>query len=246
MPMVIRYLLAGAILCWANPALADQLWQLGGAKSKPALTEATESSYLLRDQTALRELLTRAPPESSGDSTYLIRIPMPGGRLQTFSIVESSIMEAGLEAQLPGLRSYKVYGVDDPSASGRVEITPQGFGGMIHTSAGRVFIDPDSINGAEDVYVSRFARRDRQASGFACGVDSMDSDISLQQNFAARAQNRVPGNLLTYRIAVSATEEYIAAISPTRKGSMPSPRFRMTTMAGSAAACRLFTNMPTA
>jgi hypothetical protein len=62
-----------------------------------------------------------------GPSDTVISLPAPGGGMQRFAILESSIMEAGLAAAHPEIKTYAGVGIDDPTARLRADTTPLGF-----------------------------------------------------------------------------------------------------------------------
>jgi len=166
--------------------------------------------------------LSRAPNEVRGTSD-MISLPMPDGSLAKFSIVESPSMEDGLADEFPQIKSYKVYGIDDPSASGRVDMSPNGFRGMLMTSQGRVFIDPINYAANPSRYLSKFRTDSNSDSvrNFQCGVHSLTENDNKVSNFSRSAPlQRVSGSLTSYRIAVSATSEYVTAVGGTLDAAM--------------------------
>lgn len=79
---------------------------------------------------ALDQVLSRAPFEGSGrvrDSSAVITLPRPDGSFELFAFVESPIMEPGLAARYPQIRTYLGQGLDNPAATVRFDMTPQGF-----------------------------------------------------------------------------------------------------------------------
>lgn len=199
----------------------SDLWQIANTASKVNNADAAIQYFGIDDQ-ALRSKLNLVPNELRGQ-TDTIQLPMPDGTLARFTIVESSIMEDGLAAKFPDIKSYKVYGIDDPSASGRVDLSPKGFRGMLMTSQGRVFIDPDQST--SNRYVSRL-RNGRHAHAdpeqpFQCSVYDLPNNRTVPQNFSSnKTVSRIPGSLTTYRIAVSATPEYVTAVGGTLNTAM--------------------------
>ena len=193
---------------------ADGIWQsMDNRFARSAEPSAREYRV---DMLALRQRLQEAALRRPQEPPQIIRLPMPDGSIARFHIYESSIMQAALARRFPDIRTYKVYGIDDPGASGRLDITPLGFHAMLHTSQGRVFIDPDSSLPQNDRYSAR-AQGPANGSAMICGVDEHEFTSAARPAaspvpVAARTAARVTGALLEYRLAVSATAEYVTAV----------------------------------
>ena len=120
------------------------------------------------------------------------------------------MVEAGFAADFPEFKTYRVRGIDDPIARGRVSLSRLGFHGVLSTSHGRIFIDPQSLKVGDNRFVMR-RRRDTSAlmaSPRHCAVNEIDQSRRPRSSPVARTAARVQGRLLRYRLAVSATEEY--------------------------------------
>lgn len=157
---------------------------------------------------ALRQALAAAPLEFTSSQGSELDLPMPNGSMQRFRLELSPILAPELAARYPEITTYQVHGVDDPGASGRLDMTPQGFHGMITSAAGTVFIDPDGSGGYRSYYKGDYALAQRgmgAESGFACAVDG-DQQTALRSD-GATAQ-RTSGQRRNYRLAVAATGEY--------------------------------------
>ena len=190
----------------------QQIWQdmtLEQARSRGA---EPGISYFNADDVALRDLLGQVPHRSSGDFSHQIQLPMPDGSLAWFQIIESPIMEDGLAQHYPDIKTFKVFGIDDEYASGRVDITARGFSGMLQTSDGRVFIDPDYSSSQANFYSSKYRNSGQPGQPFSCGVHQLNQDREFSQNVESKAAQRIPGMLLEYRLAVSATQEYVSVM----------------------------------
>jgi hypothetical protein len=122
-------------------------------------------------------------------------------------VVESPVVAAGLAAKYPEIKTYKVTGIDDPHASGRIGITPLGLYGMIHTSAGVIYLDPEEPLAQIPVYRSR-SKGKVPLEKFSCGVHDAQHPVDESVNLGTRTASRMPGNLLEYDLAVAATFEY--------------------------------------
>jgi len=175
--------------------------------------ESTSIQYFEADEQALRDFLTLVPHELSGDDSYTIQLPMPDGSQTLYSIVESPIMEAGLATKFPEIKTFKVFGIDDPGASGRVDISQKGFRAMLFTSQGRVFIDPELSNLKSGRYVSQLRNSNDSGGTFQCSAGEIVSIRSELQMSSSKLSYRIPGNFITYRIAIAATPQYVVAVN---------------------------------
>jgi len=190
------------------------IWQ--DATSLQAQVDSPDSKIhqFSADHVALRNKLSFVPHESSRDFSQQIDLPMPDGSLASFSIVESPVMKPGLAAKYPEIKTFKVYGIDDPMASGRVDITPQGFHAMLFTAKGRLFIDPDHTSAQAGQYLSRY-RSGQPSQEFSCGMHKLNLEDEQNPEVSARLAARTPSMLLEYDLAVAATAEYVARLGGT-------------------------------
>lgn len=205
-------LLVGSVLAIFSATLqsASDIWQeatLAGRNPEP------DSRWYHADETALRASLALAPHEALRDESLIVELPMPDGELQSFVVVESPIMEPGLAAAFPAMKTYRLEGIDDAGASGRADLTTRGFRAMLRTARGILFIDPVVEPGQPRIYHSRF-RRGAPTQGFACGVHRLDPLLPDPVVAAGQPVNRQQGLFETYRIAVAATNDYVATIGP--------------------------------
>ena len=206
--IVALFLLFGSVAAKAS----QQIWQDMTPEQAQSRGLEIEARLFKADDVALRNLLGQVPNETLGDFSFQIKLPMPDGKLALFEIVESPIMQPGLAADFPDFKTFRVFGIDDPFASGRVSISPRGFHGMFFTSEGRVFIDPDHA-GQSGLYLSR-TRSGHPSQGFSCGVHELAINDRPTPEVKANYSHRVPGMLLEYQLAVAATEDYVTAVGP--------------------------------
>ncbi|MFN2411600.1 MAG: reprolysin-like metallopeptidase [Pyrinomonadaceae bacterium] len=176
------------------------------------------------DKAALRAELSNAPKEgapasAAGDNVILL--PMPDGSLSRFRIEHSPIVELGLAAKYPELNeTYRGQGIDDPSATVRLDFLPEGFHSMILSSRGTVLVDPYAPGDTEN-YITYYKRDAPRGPSFSCEVTDTGAvqklftakNASLESFVANAAPSVVSGGTLrTYRIAVAATNEYAATV----------------------------------
>jgi reprolysin-like metallo-peptidase family M12B len=173
------------------------------------------------DVDALEAQLALAPPERSaspGAPPLVLVLPYPDGTDQRFRVEESSILEPELQAKFPELRTFVAQGIDDPSATARLSLTPLGFHAMVLATSGTVFIDPYARWDAR--YALSYWKHDgRSASGapFRCEVHGDAVGDEPLEGFAAEAAPpqiaAASGTQLrTYRLALAGTVEYTTAV----------------------------------
>lgn len=163
------------------------------------------------DTTAMLALLDKAPMEFSAEAKnnpVVLSFPMPDGTISRFSIVKSTIMEAGLQAKFPYFRTLGGQGIDDPYATIKIDWTCMGFRAQVLSAiTGPVYIDPYSFNSKMN-YTSYY-KKDLPSKGpFTDEVEEAAADTKT----AARTNGTcIGGTLRAYRIAIACTGEYARA-----------------------------------
>ena len=198
---VLMLLVAGGVQA------SQDLWQDATAAQRTLGNSDSSSRYFTSDYEALKSLLMLAPHENTGDRSHYLQLPMPDGELAQFAVVESPIITPAEAALWPEVKTFKVFGIDDPHASGRVSITSLGFHGLVHTSNDWVFIDPQDFTSQNRLYKSRF-KSGASAPTFKCGVEGSHDVIDHSSISNRGYASRTPGNLLEYDFAVAVTLEY--------------------------------------
>ncbi|MBO0357613.1 T9SS type A sorting domain-containing protein [Hymenobacter sp. BT186] len=178
------------------------------ASQSPMLAALRQARPLTLDPTAVRAALAAAPLENqAGAAPLLFSLPLPNGTTEQFRVVESPVMEPGLAAQFPSIKTYSGVGVSDPTASVRLDVTPRGFHAQVLSGKGAVYIDPVSTTDQQH-YLS-FYHRDMQMQPFTCDVN--ESSTAQRNAGSTTSAQRVAGTTLrTFRLAVAATGEYTA------------------------------------
>ncbi len=137
------------------------------ARGGRAALKLQRSRAALLDRASLGALAATAPAEGSDaarQSPLIISLPHPDGGFQRFSIVDAPVMEPGLAAKHPEIRSYAGRGVDDPAANLRMSITPLGVQASVRSPKGAWYIDP-FYEKDDGVYVSYHRRDARRTAG---------------------------------------------------------------------------------
>lgn len=177
------------------------------------------------DKTTMRSILNRAPEEFASQSRsdgVVLSLPLPEGGFGRFRIEHSPIVEAGLLEKYPELgETYVGHGIDDVSATVRLDFLPSGFHAMIRAASGTVFVDPYAEGDTEN-YISYFKSDFRKTSDFECEVGQKTGFESIFDTNTLDRSELVTENppadvisgtqLRTYRLAVAATVEYTGAV----------------------------------
>ena len=159
-----RILLAAVTALAVTPATASAAtpWTSLGSKVEGRSASVAPSAYrgYALDRSALTRQLDRAPREgtrAAAKSAATVAIPGPDGSVQRFLVQDSPIMQKGLQEKYPNIRTFAVEGVDDRSATGRIDLTPLGFHAAIRSDRGTWYVDP-RFRTSDRVHVSYFAR----------------------------------------------------------------------------------------
>ena len=145
---------------------AAALWQdvtLPGPSST-ARTTGKEPALQLRrvraatlDLPGMRALALEAPMARGGSkvtsSSLTISLPHPSGGYQRFALEEAPVMEPGLAAKHPDIKTYRGRGIDDPGATLRMDITRLGLHASVRAPSGGWYVDPYYV-GDTSVYAS--------------------------------------------------------------------------------------------
>ncbi|MDB5236488.1 MAG: hypothetical protein JWR44_3481 [Hymenobacter sp.] len=190
----------------------------GAAAASPLAAALFQSQALTLDVAGMRAALATAPSETqSGVAPLVLSLPLPNGTTGRFALRESSVMAPALAARFPGIKTYAGVGLDDASASARLDMTPQGFHAQVLTSGGNSFyIDP--VSRTDSRHYLGFYNRDmnRAAAGPAsvCGFEPTPAEQKAtavlrasQAGGSARVASSGP-QLKTYRLALANTPEY--------------------------------------
>ena len=231
-----RFLVFAAVLLSVSTianaqAYSNSIWSEVNESSlsaRPADRLIVPSSYRVfqLDKFALRSVLNEVPNEFSGDAMLrqtIITLPMPDGTLNRFRIEQSLVVEPGLLKKYPELaNTFRGQGIDDPTATVRFDMLPNGFHSMILSPKGTVMVDPYS-QGDTNNYITYFKRDAPKTSQFAC---EFDQESAIRQMFSigkSASESLIPDQagenvmsgtqLRTYRLALGATGEYSTVVA---------------------------------
>ncbi len=221
------FLTGSSIFAQANSGPGSGIWSDVNEQAMTATRAPARQTASLRNVTpqiyrtvnlnrpALEQLLATTVPEFTSPLTVggvELQIPMPSGEFARFLIQESPIMESGLAARHPELRTYVGQGIDDPTATMRLDLTPRGFHAQILSAKGDVYVDPYWTD-SDASYVSYF-KRDFAAADkpFTCLVGENGAQIAAPPTRSA-LDRPTGATLRSYRLALACTGEYSAYVS---------------------------------
>ena len=157
------------------------------------------------DPDILRSKLWSAPQEyamSPVNSPTIIMIGLADGTMDMFRMVRYDMMEAGLAARYPDIRTFHGISVSNPYRTIRADWTMNGFRAIISDLDGNTYIDPYQRNDITHRVVYH-AKNYSRVSDWSCGVQ--------EENFHdGNSLPRVFGDceFRSYRLAVATTGEY--------------------------------------
>jgi hypothetical protein len=129
-------------------ASASTAAQARSVARTPAL-QLTRLHAATLDLAGMKSFTAGAPRERAGTMLragetggLTIALPHPDGGFRNFTLVESSVMEPGLAARHPEIKTYRGVGIDDPKATLRMDITPLGLHASVRSPNGGFFVDP--------------------------------------------------------------------------------------------------------
>ena len=217
--------LAFTLLLFAAHASAQQQTQDGAwtllpqhsadVEAAPAWVRPFRAQALTLNLQVMQNLLATAPLEGTqqaANAPLFLALPDPTGTLRTFAVAESPIMEPGLAAQFPNIKTYVGQGVDDPTATLRMDLTPQGFHAQVRSGrTAHWWIDPYSQGDALH-YTSYTKANLKPLHRWACGVAEQtpapeEGANPINPGFGILTSGPT---LRTYRLAVACTGEYAA------------------------------------
>ena len=166
------------------------------------------------DNLGLQKFLYSAPSINGLANRALapvLELPMPYGGTAKFSVWESAVMEPGLAAKFPSIKTYTGQGIDDPSAIIKIDYTEAGFHAMVLSDiTGHIFIDPYRQQDSKNYivyYKHDFTRKELFKETGPLPADPGDI-ANLNRPMGGPC---IGPQLKNYRLAVACTGEYAVA-----------------------------------
>jgi len=192
-----------------------------GTLEKNGLSVNKFKLFQLNQQQLLQPLNNLSVASRNSSTKTVLPFPTSEGDLQRFSIKPSNTLHPDLAKKFPTIQTYEGVGLDDPSATIRFEMTPNGFSGMIWSAKnGTQVIQNLETNNAISQYIvfdKKTASRNKKHQ-FTCHTDHIDQTEIIEQG-RSRARNN-DDFLRTYRLALAVTAEYTTLYGGTKVGAM--------------------------
>ncbi|HEX4492814.1 MAG TPA: M12 family metallo-peptidase [Acidimicrobiia bacterium] len=163
--------------------------------ARPQISASALRTYTL-DRAQMESQLATATAGSTATATIVL--PTPAGTTQQFAVHDSPVMMPKLAAAHPELRTYVGQGVDDPTETVRVAMTPLGFTGSVRGTRGAWYVD-SLYHNDQSVYASYLGRRLTDTHGPFVERESTDAAAPVAVSGAGPTTG---ATLRTFRLAV--------------------------------------------
>lgn len=193
----------------------DQLWKVVNQESLKIHVKQSRGSTPKAFQlfslnfSAFKTVLQNATlRDSQKGSGLIVSFPNPEGRLLKYKVYESPVMDAGLAAKFPDIKSYIGEGIDDRTATIHFSVTSFGLHTMtLSGNAGTSYIDTYTKD-LQNYMV--YKRSDLNSSrAFSCLVQD-DHEKIASESLSPNVLRTTDGTKRTYRLAMACTIEYAA------------------------------------
>lgn len=199
----------------------------GGIKKRSLLLNTESLRARLTPFTGLASASGLAKLTKQLPKSIEIELPLANNEFIRVKAYESPILSQEMAEAHPEIKTWRVVGVDDPSVTGRIDFTQNGFHGLLTLADGdTVYIDPENEQGGNQYRV--FSKKENASQfhkGFNCQVhhDHAVHAKAHPLDFAPRPLAAIPAlDLKTYRLAVAGTGEYTASQGGTKASAYAS------------------------
>lgn len=201
-----------------------QLWAVLAALALLAPTEARAQQAWFADQPAARA--TAVGPGGKPRPGRALRVdlpavravlrlagavlalPLPEGGSQRYRVRPVPVLAPALAARYPQIQTYEAQGLDDPTATARLDVSPAGFHAQVLRAGRTFFVDP----AGDSAHAVAFDKRNAPTTGWTCLTQTAGSHTVP----AATAGRPNGTQLRTFRLAVACTPEYSLTQGNTR------------------------------
>jgi Metallo-peptidase family M12B Reprolysin-like/Putative Ig domain len=193
------------VLGTAAPAAPNNPWTK--ADGQATASRSAKQAEIRTDRFAgftLDQPLMRSGLQAAQQGREVL-LPTPEGTFERFSLVDAPVMEDGLAAAHPEIKTYSGKGVDDPTASVRADLTPLGFHASVRSERGQWFVDP-YFQQDQSLYASYYGHDVRNPAG---PLKERDFQAGMEKQIEAALAAKGPlVKLRTYRLALITDPSY--------------------------------------
>jgi hypothetical protein len=205
------------VVASANDDAAKGAWERIGEVPAAVLAETPwirPSTYVSfqTDLEALRAILKEAPREGKGGMPLRMSVPMADGTLALFDVVNSRMMEEGLEAKYPLIRTYVGQGVDDPYSTVHITIDHRSFHAQVVSPGGISLVDPVTMENGTYYAAYNPEEQESKVHSWVCHTEHS----VMTTGYAPRGftPGQTGDRRRDLRLGFAATGEYTVAVSP--------------------------------
>ncbi len=164
---------------------------------------------------------TRLSFSTARQTTLPITIALPIHTSSNIDLVASPIIAAELNAKYPSIQSYQINSKANKTLHGRISWTSKGLYGHLVDDTESFFIENAAIEGQEDSYLiykaSDLIARDTDQQ-LSCGNQALKNIPSV--NNQPQIDTTLNTDLKTFRIAITATEQFTNATGGTVESAL--------------------------
>jgi hypothetical protein len=140
-----------------------------------------------------------------------VAVPDPDGGTTAFRVAPTRVMQPGLAARHPEIRAYAGRGLNDPTRTVRLDLTPMGFHASVRGPGGQRawYVDPAYDERGTTTHLSYYGAAVPRSADALVERDLADTERAL----AAAPASRAPGAIVqrrTYRLAFLTDPTYAA------------------------------------
>jgi Metallo-peptidase family M12B Reprolysin-like/Secretion system C-terminal sorting domain len=228
-PLILFIFLLAGVYAHAQKGFFIDAHELDISDTSKRVIIPSKYRLISIDTAALFNFLKNIPSGDHNNAT-VFEIPMPDGSYSRFNIWPTATMEPALAAKYPNILTLTGQGIDDRTATIKIDWTELGFHAMILSPVtSSVFIDPYSQS-TKSYYISYFRsdlanthRFTEAGSPFESGVAQLS--LARPANIAGfePSSSCIGTALRTYRMAIACTGEYALAAT-----GLPNPTVAQT------------------
>jgi len=167
--------------------------------------QISKQSYFNLNLNELKSFISEIDNTQNEDDKILT-IPSPEGKLRSYKIYKSPVLEPSFQENFPDINAYTGRGITNPNEILKFTITSLGFQAIIlNTSDGTQYITP--VEDRDNLY-SIYYTKDVELHNHSFECQTLETASFVNENFQNSTFNANDGILRNYRLAISATGEF--------------------------------------